>query len=253
MFVDTHCHLDLPLLAERLPATLARAEVAGVTRFIIPGITPKRWLRIMALAARDNRIFAAPGVHPLAAADVSVEVLEQLEQLALHAVAIGEIGLDYCYPQIPRELQRTAFRAQLNLAVRLEVPVIIHCRRAFADLLAILREVHVGHLRGVMHAFSGSPEIAAECVRHGLYIGVAGAVTFVNAIRPVEVVRHIPLDKLLLESDAPDLTPTPHRGTPNEPAFLLETAKIIAAVKGITLEQVAAETTSGAERLFLLR
>ncbi len=253
MFVDTHCHLDAPLLTERLPTILTRANDAGVTRFIIPGIAPEGWRRIMTLAAGDHQIFAAPGVHPLAAADFNMEVLEQLEQLAGHAVAIGEIGLDYAHPPVPRELQRRAFRAQLNLAVRLEVPVIIHCRRAFADLLTILQEVQVRHLRGVMHAFSGSPEIAAECVKRGLHIGVAGAVTFANAIRPLEVVRRTPLEKLLLESDAPDLTPTPHRGATNEPAFLVETAKIIAAVKGVTLDQIAAETTSGAERLFRLR
>ena len=253
MFVDTHCHLDASLLAEKLPAMLARAEEAGVTRFIVPGIAPGGWHRIMALAEQDHRIFAAPGIHPLAAAEMSVEALELLEHLAASSRAIGEIGLDYGYNHVPRELQRSVFRAQLFLALRLEIPVIIHCRRAFADLVTLLREVHRHSLRGVMHAFSGSPEIAAECVKRGLHIGVAGAVTFTNAIRPLEIVRQIPLDKLLLETDSPDLTPNPHRGVPNEPAFLINTARTVAAIKGLPLELVAAETTSGAERLFRLR
>lgn len=251
MFVDTHCHLDDSSLAGRLPAVLARAEAAGVSRFIIPGVGPDHWDDIMRLSRQDPRICVAPGIHPLRAAACCDDSLARLEQLAADTVAIGEIGLDNTY-QIPRDVQQRAFRAQLRLAVRRGLPVILHCRRAFADLLAILREERVDTVGGVMHAFSGSPEIAAECVRLGLCIGVAGPVTYDNAVRPVEVVRRTPLDQLLLETDAPDLAPVPYRGMCCEPAYLLEIARKVAAVRGIEVEEVARMTTANAERLFRL-
>lgn len=204
--------------------------------------------------ARDRRgVFAALGVHPMRAVQFGKDALARLERLASDAVAIGEIGLDYSYADVPRDIQQAAFRAQLLLAVRRGLPVLLHCRRAFADLLVILREERVDTVGGVMHAFSGSPEIAAECVKLGLYIGVAGPVTYENAIRPVEVVRRIPLVHLLLETDAPDLAPVPYRGSPNEPAYLLETATRVAEVKGVSLERIATVTTTSAERLFRMR
>ena len=249
MFIDTHCHLDDSSLAGRLPEILARAEAAGVTRFIVPGVGPACWDGILTLAGSNRRIFAAPGIHPLKAAACSDEALERLQLLADDAVAIGEIGLDYGH-ESPRGIQQQAFRAQLRLAVRAGLPVLIHCRRAFADLLRILREERVDLTGGVMHAFSGSPEIATECVKLGLAIGIAGPVTYDNAVRPVEVVRRIPLQHLLLETDAPDLAPVPYRGTGCEPAYLLETARKVAAIKGVSVEEVARVTTAHAERLF---
>ena len=251
MFIDTHCHLDDSSLIGRLPEILVRADAVGVSRFIVPGVGPDCWDDVMAVAACDGRIFAAPGIHPMRAAHFSDKALTRLERLADTAVAIGEIGLDYSY-DIPREVQQGAFRAQLQMAVSRGLPVLIHCRRAFADTLEILRDIEVRRVGGVMHAFSGSPEIASECVRLGLFIGVAGSVTYDNAVRPVEVVKRTPLEHLLLETDAPDLTPVPYRGNPNEPAFMLETAKKIAEVKGVTLEEVAQVTTANAERLFRL-
>jgi TatD DNase family protein len=253
MFVDTHCHLDDASLVGRLPEVLARAEAVGVTRFIVPGVSPECWDDVMAVAARDARIFAAPGIHPMRAVQFGKDALDRLERLAADAVAIGEIGLDYSYADVARDVQQAAFRAQLLLAVRRGLPVLLHCRRAFADLLVILREERVDTVGGVTHAFSGSPEIAAECVKLGLYIGVAGPVTYENAIRPVEVVKSVPLELLLLETDAPDLAPVPYRGSPNEPAYLLETATRVAEMKGVPLERIATVTTTSAERLFRLR
>ncbi len=250
MFVDTHCHLNVPSLILQLPELLQRAQAAGVTRFVLPGVAPSCWDDLVAVAGRDSRIFAAPGIHPLMAMGFNEETVAKLERLACHAVAIGEIGLDYSDDTVPRLIQQTAFRLQLRLALRCGLPVILHCRRAFADLLQILREENVAKVGGVMHAFSGSPETAQECIRLGLHIGVAGPVTYPNAVRPLEVVRRIPLEHLLLESDAPDLTPVPHRGSLNEPAFLLETARRMAAIKGISLEQIAAVTTTNARQLF---
>jgi TatD DNase family protein len=185
------------------------------------------------------------------AGELDDTALAKLQDLAPKVVAIGEIGLDYGY-DISREVQQRAFRAQLRLAVRSRLPVLLHCRRAFRDLLVILREEEVARVGGVMHAFSGSPEIALECLELGLCIGVAGPVTYENAVRPVEVVRRIPLGHLLLETDAPDLTPVPYRGCPNEPAFLVETALKVAEIKDVPLEEVARTTTANAERVFRL-
>ena len=251
MFVDTHCHLDDATLFRRLPEVLARAEAAGISRFIVPGVGPDCWDEVMAITRERRGVFAAPGIHPMRAMLFCEEQLTRLEQLCRDAVAVGEIGLDYSY-EVSREVQQMAFRAQLRLAVKCRLPVLIHCRKAFADILQILREEEVWHVSGVMHAFSGSPEIARECVNLGLFIGIAGPVTYHNAVRPIEVVKRTPLENLLLETDAPDLTPVPYRGKPNEPAFMLETAKKIAELKGIALQEVARFTTAAAERLFRL-
>ena len=148
------------------------------------------------------------------------------------------------------KLKKTAFRFQLRLAVEQGLPVMLHCRRAFQDLLAILMEENVQRVGGVMHAFSGSPEIARECIRLGLAIGVAGTVTYHNAVRPIEVVKACRLSILLLETDAPDLTPEPHRGMANEPAFLVAIAGKVAEIKGVSRAEVARVTTANAERLF---
>jgi TatD DNase family protein len=252
MFVDTHCHLDDTSLADRLPEVLARAEAAGVTRFIVPGVGPDCWNDVMAVAMGRKGVFGAPGIHPMRAMQFGAKPLARLEQLCSDAVAVGEIGLDYGY-EVSREVQQHAFQAQLRLAIGCGLPVLIHSRRAFADTLALLRKEEVWRVGGVMHAFSGSAEIAAECVKLGLFIGIAGPITYENAIRPVTVVKQIPLEHLLLETDAPDLTPVPHRGKLNEPAFMVETAKKIAEVKGVSLEEVARVTTAGAERLFRLQ
>jgi len=251
MFIDTHCHLDDDSLKGRLTEILERARAAGVTRFIVPGVGPTCWDTIMAVAAGNDSIFAAPGVHPMRAGELDDAALARLHDLAPKVVAIGEIGLDYSY-DVPRELQQSTFRAQLRLAVRLGLPVLLHCRRAFADHLAILQEEHAVRVGGVMHAFSGSPEIAAECLKLGLFVGVGGSVTYENAVRPVAVVRSVPLEHLLLETDAPDLAPVPYRGSPNEPAFLVEIARKVAEIKGVSLEEVARTTTATAHHLFKL-
>lgn len=252
MFVDTHCHLNDATFAGRLTAILARAATAGVRRFIVPGVGHDSWDTIMALTGSDDRIFAAPGIHPLRSGEFREPLLDRLQKLAVGAVAVGEIGLDYSY-EIPREIQQKAFREQLRLAVRMNLPVILHCRRAFADLLKTLREERVESVGGVMHAFSGSPDTAEHCIRLGLSIGVAGPVTYDNALKPVEVVRRIPLQHLLLETDAPDLAPVPYRGTLCEPSYLLETARKVAAIKGVTVDEVSQVTTANAEGLFRLQ
>jgi TatD DNase family protein len=184
------------------------------------------------------------------AALLTPEVESKLRQLSSSARAIGEIGLDYALIVHDRKLQQTALHRQLSIAAEAGLPVLIHCRNAFADLIAILKEHRVDRFGGVMHAFSGSPEVARECIRIGLHISLAGTVTYANAVRPPAVAATVPLERLLLETDAPDLAPEPYRGTQNVPAYLLETARRIATIKGVSLEELAHVTTANAFRLF---
>ena len=250
MYVDTHCHLDHPTLASRLDDVLASARAVGVERFIVPGVSPENWDGVAQVASKTPGVFSAFGLHPMLAVRYDGLLLEDLARYAAKAVAIGEIGLDYALPGIPREEQATAFRGQLRLAVRLGLPVIIHCRQAFDDLLHIMREERVREVGGVMHAYSGSYEMARLFGREGLLISLSGTLTYRNAVKSPLVASRMPLEQLLLETDSPDMAPEPYRGKVNEPAFLLETARAVAEVKGIDLEEVARVTTANAERLF---
>ncbi|GLI37729.1 TatD family hydrolase [Geobacter hydrogenophilus] len=252
MLTDTHCHLDDPILSSRLGEVMAAARQARIGRIIVPGVAPGGWERIASLAREHEGIFPAFGIHPQAADQANDDALARLTILANSAVALGEIGLDHLPHHVPRSTQETALREQLRIAVAAGLPVIIHCRRAFEPLLRILREEGVSRVGGVMHAFSGSVEIARECIRLGLFISVAGTVTYRNAVRPVAVAREIPLEHLLLETDAPDMTPEPFRGNHNEPAFLPVTAHRLAELKGIAAAHVALITDSNAARLFRL-
>ena len=248
--VDTHCHLDAPTFVGRVSQVVAMANDAGVKRFVVPGVSASDWQRVAAIA--DNRlgIYGAFGLHPMHAVDYSPTLIEQLREFLPRAVAIGEIGLDYLFEEVPRALQIEAFRQQLRLAVETGLPVLIHCRRAFKDMLVILREERVQRVGGVMHAFSGSPEVAMEAVRLGFLISVAGPVTYLNAVRPRRVVEVVPLRHLVLETDAPDLAPEPHRGGENEPSYLPRVAEMVAEIKGVPYEEVAETTTANARRLF---
>lgn len=252
MFIDTHCHLDHPSLASRRSTVLSEARRAEIGKFIIPGVDPEGWGVIAELANREVGIFPSFGLHPMLASRYREGLLDAIEHYSCSAcgVAIGEIGLDYTVSGVSREDQVAALRGQLRLAVRMGLPVLLHCRRAFQDLLRIVREERVREVGGVMHAFSGSPETAGDFIREGLRISIAGTITYRNAVKPPEVAARIPLDHLVLETDAPDMTPEPFRGRENEPAFLRATAEKLAEIKRISLEEVAAVTTANAERLF---
>ena len=252
MFVDTHCHLDDPLFADRLSDALLQSQNAGVQKIVIPGTSPESWARIAFLTNTAQQLYPAFGLHPMLAKRSDDTLLATLEIFLRGAIALGEIGLDYQLAEVPRAVQIAAFRAQLRLAIRHGLPVLIHCRKAFRDLLNIIREEHAEQVGGVMHAFSGSPEIAAECIKLGFSISIAGTVTWLNAVRPLQVVAAVPLNKLLLETDAPDLTPEPYRGQRNVPSFLLHTAMKVAEIKGISLEEVGSITTLNATNLFHL-
>lgn len=253
MFVDTHCHLDHLSLFARLPDVLAAAGASEVTEIIIPGISPAGWKKISSIAEGRKGVHAAFGLHPMLAGMFGESLLQLLDRYAENAVAIGEIGLDYAMADVPKELQMEAFRGQLALAVKKGLPVLVHCRRAFRDALAIMREENVQRVGGVMHAFSGSYEVAMECINLGLSISVSGTVTYRNAIKPVEIVGKLPLDHLLLETDSPDMTPEPYRGSDNEPAFLIEVARKVAEIKGIAIEEVGEATSRNAVKIFKLK
>lgn len=249
-FIDTHCHLDDPLLYGRLADIISAAGSCGVEGFIVPGIEPQNWGRMISLSRENERIFAAPGLHPLHAGKWDLNIAALLKELTPDIVAVGEIGLDYFEGMPPRELQKKVFRAQLKIARDASLPVIIHCRKAFADTLKILAEEQVEKFGGVMHAFSGSVETARECIALGLKIGVAGTVTWRNAVRPVKIVQEIPLQHLLLETDSPDLPPEAHRGKINEPALLSIIARKVAEIKGVAVGYLAAVTTENAKTVF---
>jgi TatD DNase family protein len=246
--VDTHCHLDVEPLASHLAEVLESARRAGVTRFVVPGVHPGDWERIRSLASRQKGIFPAFGIHPMHAGLVDDIVLARLEEFAPMGIAIGEIGLDPTYP-VSLERQEQAFRKQLRLAVSLGLPVLVHCRRAFQRTLQIIREEKAAHVRGIMHAFSGSPEMAREFIRLGFLISISGTVTWSNAVRPVKLARELPLESLALETDAPDLTPQAYRGQSNQPVYLAEVLRAVAQVRGISPDDVAIQTTKNTTRL----
>jgi TatD DNase family protein len=249
MLIDTHCHLDDPSLFNRLSEVLENARLAGIGKIVVPSVEPGNWSRIASLCAHGKGIFPAFGLHPMCSGQYNGNLLSELEFQATHSIAIGEIGLDYMLAEVPREMQIQAFRNQLKLAVRKGLPVLVHCRKAFKDLLVIMREENASKVGGILHAFSGSVEIAKECIALGFLISVAGPATWLNAVRPVELAKNISIESLVLETDSPDMTPEPFRGIPNEPAFLVETAKRVAQIKGIPLDEVAEITTRNAERL----
>ncbi len=250
MFVDTHCHLDCPSLFSRLDAVLAAARTCGVMRMICPGVGSDDWEKIATLAETREAVFPAFGLHPMLAGAYRGGLAEKLADYAGDAVAIGEIGLDYSLSDVPRERQRTAFREQLRVAVDIGLPVLIHCRRAFSDIIGILKEENVRRIGGVMHAFSGSYEVALECVKLGLSISISGTVTYGNAVKPVEIVRKLPMESILLETDSPDMTPEPFRGRENEPAYLVEVARKVAEIKSMDIGEIGLITTRNAERIF---
>jgi TatD DNase family protein len=239
--IDTHCHLDLNPLSENLTAVLSDARQAGVSRYVVPGVHPEGWGRMAAIAAKCKDVFPAFGIHPMHAALADDGTLARLAAIAAGGVAVGEIGLDPAYT-VSIDRQEQAFRDQLRLAVSLELPVLIHCRRAFQRTLHILREENASRVGGIMHAYSGSPEMAHEFIRLGFAISISGMVTRDNSLRLFKVVQELPLGELVLETDAPDLPPQRYRGLPNRPAYMAETLYAVARIKGIESTAVAASS-----------
>jgi TatD DNase family protein len=249
--IDSHCHLDLEPLKTALSRILREAADAGVLSFVVPGVHPDGWPGIAALAAEHPRIFPAFGIHPMHAGLVTDQILDQLSELAPHGVAVGETGLDPAY-QVSLERQEKVFREQLRIAVKCGLPVLIHCRRAFQKVLSILREEHTDRVGGIMHAYSGSVEMAREFIRLGFAISISGTVTWSNAIKPLRTARELPLEHLVLETDAPDMTPERYRGVFNRPAWITETALRVAEARGISFEEVTRITSDNVRRVLRL-
>lgn len=247
---DTHAHLHDPAFAEDREAVLARARAAGVGTLLTIGTDPESSREAVALAERHGDVYAAVGIHPHDAARAAAGALEEIATLARgpRVVAIGEIGLDYFRNLSPVPAQQAALRSQLALARELRKPVLLHCRDAHAELLAVLAEDGLAEAGGIMHCFSGDEAMAARCLELGLLVSLAGPVTYPNARRLVEVARTIPLERLVLETDCPYLPPQPWRGKRNEPAYLVATARRVAELRRVPLDVVARETTRTACR-----
>jgi TatD DNase family protein len=247
--IDTHCHLDLEPLYSQLEAVVSRAHQAGVSQFVVPGVHPRGWKRISSIAEQYKEISPAFGIHPMHAVTADDCTLSDLAECASAGIAIGEIGLDPAYT-VSLERQERAFRDQLQLAVSLGLPVLVHCRRAFQRTLRILQEEHAHHVGGIMHAYSGSPEMAKKFIRLGFAISISGVVTRDTAVRSLRLVRELSLESLVLETDAPDLTPQRYRGQPNQPAYILETLYAVAGIKEVTPEVVARSSCAASRKIF---
>ncbi len=250
MWIDAHLHLDAePFDADRDPV-VARAVAAGVTLMVSAGTSVEGSRRAIALAERYPSVVAAVGIHPDAAGSATPAAFEELATLARHprVVAIGEVGLDYYRDRVPRPIQIEVFRAQIRLARETGVPLVVHDREAHADVERILSEE--GATRVVLHCFSGPPEMALRCAAAGWTISFAGPLTFAKSSRLREVATCVPLDQVLMETDAPYLAPEPWRGRRCEPAFLIHTAHALASAREMDSEALAFALARNARRVF---
>lgn len=254
MFIDTHCHLDWTAFDPDRDEVIRRAIGAGVTRMVSIGVDVASSRRSIQLADQHPAVYAAVGVHPNDCASFDAATLNEIRSLAQHpkVVAIGEIGLDDYWHKVDPDQQARAFQAQLGLAAELNKPVIIHSRAAVSDVMTLLESFthDAARITGVLHSYFDSLEVAQRAFELGFFIGVSGPITFKKAGRERAVVKQLPLDRILIETDAPFLTPMPHRGQRNEPAYIRHVAETITQITALPLEQVARQTTANAARLF---
>ena len=249
-FIDTHCHLDK--LDSTPEEAIIEAKQAGVQRMVTVSVDEPSLDFVSSMVQQFPEVYGSVGFHPHDAAELTEDLEQKIRKLALEEkklIAIGETGLDYHYMYSSAEVQQQVFSKQLQLAVELNLPVIMHSREAETDTINILQEIPVPPL-GVAHSFTSSFEMAKTLIEMGWYIGINGIVTFKNAEDLREVVSWLPLDRLLLETDSPFLAPTPFRGKPNKPAHIPTIATFIAELRGISLEQLSEQTSANAQRLF---
>lgn len=255
MLFDTHTHLDAIQFDEDREETITRALEQGITRMINIGFNRETIPTTMKLAEAHDFIYAAVGWHPQDAITMQEGDLDWIAELCAHekVVAIGEIGLDYYWDTSPKDVQHTVLRNQIGLARSLGMPICIHNRDAHEDVVRILREEKASEVGGVMHSFSGSWEIAKMCLDMGFHLSFGGPITFKNAKQPKEVLAQTPMDRLLIETDSPYLTPHPYRGKRNESAHVRLVAEAAAEIKGMSFEEIAEITTQNALGLFGIR
>jgi len=252
MLFDSHSHVDSKKFDGDREAVIERARNNDISYILNPGADYESSVAAVKLAETHDFMYAAVGIHPHDASSMDDMMLSLIKSMARKkkVVAIGEIGLDYHYDFSPRDVQQHWFREQLKMAKALKMPVIIHDREANNDCLEILKAVGSFETGVLMHCYSGSKELARQYVKLGAYISIAGPVTFKNARKTVEVVSEVPLDRLMIETDAPYLTPVPFRGKRNEPMHVRHVAEKIAEIRGISFEEVAKQTLENAKRFF---
>ncbi|MCC6545358.1 MAG: TatD family hydrolase [Nitrospirae bacterium] len=254
MLIDTHCHLTMPDYEADRPTVIQRAIDAGISHLITIGTDIEDSRQAIAVAEQHDNIYAAVGIHPHDVKEITNtdKISDTIKELASNkkVVALGETGLDYHYMHSEAKIQQDHFRLEINLAKSLGLPVIVHSREAQDDTLQILKEESVGTTGGVLHCFSGGMEMAEKAMEMGLYISFSGVITFKNARNILDIVKAIPINRILIETDAPFLTPVPYRGKRNEPAYVRQVAEKIAEVKGISLEELGRAVMSNASRLF---
>jgi TatD DNase family protein len=253
VLIDSHCHLDFADFASERDAVVERARAAGIKRLITISTHTEAFESVSRIAETYEDVFCTVGTHPHHAHEESEISQERLVALARHpkCVGIGEAGLDYHYDKTPRDIAARVFRAHIAAARESGLPIVIHARDADADVAAILEdEMGKGAFKGLLHCFTASAVLADIALSLGLFISFSGVLTFKNSQTLRDIARTVPVDRLLVETDAPFLAPVPHRGKRNEPAFVAATAKTLAEVKGVSIETIADETSANALRLF---
>jgi TatD DNase family protein len=253
MLIDHHCHLDFPDFAADLEAVVGRAESAGVDYLVSISTRVRRFGALLDLVGRHENVYCSVGTHPHYAHEELDVVAEELVRLAHDpkVVAIGEAGLDYFYDKSPRDAQARGFRTHIAAARASGLPLVIHARDADADVAHILEEEgKKGSFRAVLHCYTGGPDLAMRALELGHYISFSGILTFKNSEQLREIACAVPLDRVLVETDAPYLAPGKYRGKRNEPAYVVETARTLAAVKGLSFEEIASATTENCFRLY---
>ncbi|WLR41917.1 TatD family hydrolase [Bacillus carboniphilus] len=255
MLFDTHAHLNAYQYDEDLQEVIDRAKEEGVTNIVVVGFDTETINRAMKLIEEYDFLYAAIGWHPVDAIDMTDEHLKWIKELSSHpkVVAIGEMGLDYHWDKSPKEIQKEVFRKQIKLAKEVNLPIIIHNREATSDVVEILQEEGAREIGGIMHCFSGSLEVAKQCLDMNFFLSFGGPVTFKNARKVKEVAKEVPLDRLLIETDCPYLTPHPYRGKRNEPSYVKYVAEELARLKEKSYKEIVQITEENAKKLFAIK
>ena len=251
MLIDTHAHIDMDNFQDRFEEVLKTAKDYGVEKIVIPGVEPSGFARILSLCEKYENIYGAVGIHPEDVNSYDENSENLIREYLKHEkiIAVGEIGLDYYWDKTQTEKQKEIFEKQILIAKEAKKPVLVHDREAHFDTFEILKKTQAAEVGVVMHCFSGSVEFAKQCIKEGFYIALGGVTTFKNAKKTKEVAKEIPLDRMLLETDSPYITPVPYRGKENQPAYVKFVAQEIAKLREITFEEVVSATTDNAKKL----